>query len=407
MKKIFFVGLLALFTLGACNNHSAHDGHNHETHSEEEHSQEGHSEEEHDHSECGGHHEEEETATPEGHGDEIILPKAKADAAGVTVETIQPQSFQAAIRCAGQVLAAQGNETTVVATTSGIVSFHGKVTEGMNVSRGKSLFLLSAKGLQEGDPVQRAKLNYETTRQEYLRQKALVAQKIVSEKDFAITRQAYENARIGYEALSKGHSVGGQSVGSPMNGFVKNILVKEGDYVQMGQALAVITQNQHLQLRAEVSEKYYSALKDIRSANFQTPYNTQVYELNQLNGRLLSYGKASAESSFYIPVTFEFDNKGEVIPGSFVEVYLLSAPTEGVLALPKTALTEEQGIFFIYKQLDEEGYQKQEVTTGADNGRSVQILSGLKAGDRVVTKGAFHVKLASASAAIPAHSHEH
>ena len=43
--------------------------------------------------------------------------------------------------------------------------------------------------------------------------------------------------------------------------------------------------------------------------------------------------------------------------------------------MPRTALTEEQGIFFVYLQLDEEGYKKQEVNLGADNGKSVQILT--------------------------------
>jgi multidrug efflux pump subunit AcrA (membrane-fusion protein) len=119
------------------------------------------------------------------------------------------------------------------------------------------------------------------------------------------------------------------------------------------------------------------------------------------------YGKASGENGYYVPVTFEFDNKGDVIPGSFVEVFLLSSPMENVLSLPHSALTEEQGSFFVYLQLDEEGYKKQLVTLGADNGESVQILSGIKAGDRVVTQGAYQVKLASATNAIPAHSHEH
>ena len=81
--------------------------------------------------------------------------------------------------------------------------------------------------------------------------------------------------------------------------------------------------------------------------------------------------------------------------------------SRNVISLPRTALTEEQGIFFIYLQLDEEDYKKQEVTIGADNGKSVQILTGVKAGDRVVTEGAYQVRLASASNAIPAHSHEH
>ena len=160
-------------------------------------------------------------------------------------------------------------------------------------------------------------------------------------------------------------------------------------------------------LRADVSEKYYGYLHSIQSANFKTPYDNKVYELGELKGRLLSYGKASGGTSFYVPVTFEFDNRGDVIPGSYVEVYLLSSEMPDVLALPVTALTEEQGLYFVYLQLDEEGYKKQEVTLGASNGKKVQILTGLKAGDRVVTKGAYQVKLASASNAIPAHSHEH
>lgn len=52
-------------------------------------------------------------------------------------------------------------------------------------------------------------------------------------------------------------------------------------------------------------------------------------------------------------------------------------------------------------------YKKQLVTLGADNGERVQILSGIKAGNKVVTQGAYQVKLAGATNAIPAHSHEH
>ena len=237
--------------------------------------------------------------------------------------------------------------------------------------------------------------------------KAIVGNKIVSEKEFAQAEQIYENARISYEAVAKNHSASGQAVVSPISGYVKNLLVKEGDYVSVGQPLVSVTQNRKLFLRADVSEKYYPYLNSIGSANFCTPYNNKVYTLKELGGRMLSYGKASDENGYYVPVTFEFDNKGDVIPGSFVEVFLLSSPMENVLSLPHSALTEEQGSFFVYLQLDEEGYKKQLVTLGADNGESVQILSGIKAGDRVVTQGAYQVKLASATNAIPAHSHEH
>lgn len=404
MKKLFFMGILGLFVLGSCNSNS-HSGHEGEAHGTEAHD---HENEGHDHeSEGEGHEGHDHGNEAAAHSDEIILPKAKADAAGVRVSTIEPGTFEQVIKTSGQILAAQGDESVAVATVPGVVTFRGKVTEGMSVGKGAALVTISSSNIADGDPVQRARIAYDISKKEYERMKALVKNKIVSDKEFAQAEQNFENARISYEALAKNHSAGGQAVTSPISGFVKNILVKEGDYVTIGQPLVSVTQNRRLFLRAEVSEKYYPYLRAISSANFRTPYNNKVYELRELSGRLLSFGKAAGENSFYVPVTFEFDNKGDIIPGAFVEIYLLSAPMENVISLPRTALTEEQGMFFVYLQLDEEGYKKQEVTLGADNGKSVQILSGVKAGDRVVTTGAYQVKLASASNAIPAHSHEH
>lgn len=53
-----------------------------------------------------------------------------------------------------------------------------------------------------------------------------------------------------------------------------------------------------------------------------------------------------------------------------------------MISVPTTALTEEQGIYFVYVKLDEEGYKKQEVRIGADDGLRTEILSGLRAATR-------------------------
>lgn len=426
MRKYIFCGVVGLFLLGSCtgkpaeghqheteeHNHAAHDheGHDHE-HEGHDHGHEGHN---HDHE---GQHDEHKGDLHEAkgqggentaaHSDEIILPPAQARAAGVEAAVIEPGTFHQVIKTSGQVMAAQGDESVAVATVAGVVSFRGKVIEGMSVNKGTPLLTLSSKNMADGDPVQRVRIAYETAKKEYERMKALVPDKIVSEKDFAQAEQAYEDARISYEAVAKNHSASGQAIPSPIGGYVKSLLVNEGDYVSMGQPLVSVTQNRKLFLRADVSEKYYPYLRTIGSANFATPYNNKVYSLKDLGGRLLSYGKATGDNGYYVPVTFEFDNKGDIIPGSFVEIFLLSSPMENVISLPHSALTEEQGSFFVYLQLDEEGYKKQLVTLGADNGESVQILSGVKAGDKVVTKGAYQVKLAGATNAIPAHSHEH
>lgn len=408
MKKIYlsvaFAGALLLSL--SCSNGAKNDEHAHEHETTETHDHEGHDHEEHNHEAEEGHEGEHAEETHKS-SDEIVLSPDKAKAAGVVVKEIQPGTFHQVIRTSGEVMSAQGDETTVVAATSGVVSFPSAIIEGKSVSKGSNLVVISAKNMLEGEPAERARIAYEAAKDEYERASKLTESGIVSKKDFTIIKENYENARLSYEALAGQAGKNGQRVQAPISGYIKNCLVKSGDYVTAGQPLLTVTRNRRLFLRAEVSERYYKYLHTIKSANFKTPYDDRVYSLDELNGKVLSYGKSTDNTMYYLPVTFEFDNKGEVIPGSFVEIYLLSQEMQNVITLPKSALTEELGLFFVYIQLDDECYKKQEVKVGADNGRDVQILSGIKAGDKVVTEGAYHVKLASASNAIPAHTHEH
>ena len=384
MKNYILTGTLCMFLLGGCGEH-AHD-HEHEGHDHE-----------------AEIHAEEKTA----HSDEIVLTPEKAKAAGVEAEVIHSGAFREVIQAGGQILSAQGQEATVVAASSGVVSFSRKIAEGIEVGQGSELLSVSAEHIQEGDPVRKAKVAYEKAKEEYERAEKLVGSQIVSQKEFAALREAYQNARLAYEALLPSKSGKGVAVKAPIGGFVKNCLVKEGDYVTVGQPLMTVTQMRRLVLKADVSERYYAQLPRIVSANFKTPYNNKVYCLENLGGKVLSFGKSSGDMSYYVPVTFEFDNRGDMVPGAFVEVFLLSGERQGVISLPESALTEEQGLYFVYLKLDDECYKKQEVQLGTSNGERVEILSGLKDGDTVVTRGAIHVKLAAASNAIPAHSHNH
>ena len=365
-----------------------------------------HEEHEHDHE---MHHEEEEAHAHEAHGaGEVVFKKQDAEAIGLQTQTVQPGVFSEVIKTSGQIQSAQGSETVLVATVPGVVTLGDtRFVDGTAVRKGQPVLTLASNTLSDGDVAIRIKNAYQTAKQEFERMEQLIGDKIVSQKDYEQARLTYENAKVAYDAIQGKQSVRGVAVTAPMNGFLKNILVKEGDYVTVGQPLATISQNNRLLLRADVSEKNYARLPMIRSAHFKTPYDDKVYKLDDLDGRLLSYGKSSGNNSFYIPVLFEFDNKGAVIAGSYVEVYLLGKPMEQVLSVPTSALVEEQGLYCVYLRLDEDCYKKQYVTLGADNGETVQILSGLKAGDEVVTKGAYQIKLASASNAIPAHTHHH
>ena len=416
MRTIIYAITILAISLWGCKTQSSQDKHTHsatETHAGHDHSHEGHNHEheghDHEHETAEEHagHNHESKATK--HSDEIIFPKAQAAKTTFEVREIQPASFNQVVKTTGQVLAAPGDEAVIVATSNGVVSFSSnKLTEGTKVQKGQSLFQISSKDIAEGDYYTKVKATYEAAKASYDRAEALVKDKIISQKEFESTKLEFENAKTAYNAVSNHKTAKGVSVNAPINGHMKNILVKEGEYITVGQPLATVSQNQRLVLRAEVSQRYYNAMQSVKSANFKPPYDNKVYSLEDLNGRLLSFGKTSNENSFFIPVSFEFDNKGEVIPGSFVEVYLISSPIENTLSIPVSALTNEMGIYYVYVQIDEEGYRKQEVALGANNGKEVQIIKGLHPGDRVVTQGAYQVKMASASGAIPhGHSHEH
>lgn len=169
------MGILGLFALGACNNKNTqgHEGHGHNTvthnNDEHDHEAEGHDHEAEGHThgtegECNGDHKHDAADNHQGtaaghdetaeaaHSDEIILPKAKADAAGVKVSIVEPAPFQQVIKTSGQVLAAQGDESVAVATVAGVVSFRGKVTEGMSVGSGTPLVTISSHNIADGDP---------------------------------------------------------------------------------------------------------------------------------------------------------------------------------------------------------------------------------------------------------------
>ena len=389
MKQYIFFSILAMFLLGSCK--SAEHEHEHEGHSHEQHEQH-HDGDEHEH---------------EGHSDEITLSPEKAKAARVTVETVKAGSFRDVIYAGGKVLPAQGDEAMIVANATGVVHFPTRITEGAAVGKGAALVNISSAKLQDGNSVERARMAYETAKTEYERAERLAESQIVSQKDLKRIKDEYESAKLAYEALTPTTDGKAATATSPLGGFVKAVYVTEGEHVTTGQPLMSVTQNRRLQLKVELSERYYSKIKEISSANFTTPYNEKTYSLDSLGGKLISYGKAAGESSLSLPVVFEFDNRGDIMPGSFVFVYLMASQRDGVISVPKEALTEDQGAYFVYLQVDEDGYKKQEVKTGASDGKRTEIISGLNEGDRLVTHGAIHVKMASASNAIPGHTHHH
>jgi len=322
------------------------------------------------------------------------------------------EPFGQIIKTSAQVLSSQGDEIIISAKTNGTVIFKGdNVLEGKSVMAGQAMFVISGNGLADNNSAVRfseAKNNYEKFKANFERVQDLAKDKIVSEKELIQAKTEYDNARVIYENLSRNFSANGQTIFSNMNGFVKQLYVSNGQYVETGQPIIVISQNKNLVLKAEVQQKYLPLLSSIVSANIRILNDSQTYTLEQLNGKLLSYGRNASSDNYLIPINFQIDNKGSFISGSFVEMYIKTRTNALALTIPNTALIEEQGNYYVYVQITPESFEKRQVRIAVTDGIKTEIRNGLTESERIVSHGAILIKLASASNSLDPHAgHNH
>lgn len=338
----------------------------------------------------------------------IVFTKEQSWKVDFATELPEIEPFGQVIKSIGQIQSAPGDEILVSAKTNGIVMFSSEnVLEGKSVSKGQILFSVSGSGLSDNNSTVRfaeAKNNFEKAKSEYYRAKELANDKIVSDKELQNAKSQYENTKAVFDNLSNNFNTSGQNVSSPMNGFVKQLFVQNGQYLEIGQQIVSISKNKTLIIQTNVQQKYSSLLSNISSANIRTLYDNRIYTLRELNGKLVTYGKSTNNDNYLMPINFEIDNKGSFFSGGFVELYIKTITNLKALTIPSGALMEEQGSYFIFVQITPELFEKREVKIGASDGLKTEILSGISPEERVVTKGAILIKLAQSTGNLDAQS---
>lgn len=314
------------------------------------------------------------------------------------------------IKATGEIQSAPGDEVTIAAKSNGMVKFVGNnYVVGAAIQSGQTMFTVTGGEIayENVDAAkQAATAELAVAKSEYERTNELIQDKLITQSEFQQAKLRYEQAQIALNNLGRNYS-GGKNLASTISGFIKNLLVSEGQYVSAGQPLAIITKNQRVILKADVSLKDAEKISSIQEANFIIIQNKEAYSTKDLNGKLLAVGKTTSGNSPFIPVHFLIDSKPGMLPGSFAEVFLKTTPINNALIIPATALVEEQGNYYVYVQTAGESFQKRALKLGANDGQKVQVLAGVAEGERVVTKGGYQIKLSQASGALPAHGHEH
>jgi multidrug efflux pump subunit AcrA (membrane-fusion protein) len=125
-------------------------------------------------------------------------------------------------------------------------------------------------------------------------------------------------------------------------------------------------------------------------------------------GKLISVGRVLDPRSRTLPITFSADSRAlDAAVGQSIFLHLLMDQTPTAPVVPVSAVVDDAGRPIVFVQLEGEAFERRPVTLGTREGNHVQVLSGVKPGEHIVTKGAYLVRLASLSTSVPAHGHVH
>ena len=234
----------------------------------------------------------------------------------------------------------------------------------------------------------------------------------------ALSRLAAVEARVA--VLNRfGDEAGGSgalTLVAPISGVVSMVAVSNGEPVDAEHVLFRIVDLEHLVARVEVPELEFARLLTASAA--REPIQVQLRPGGVRGsavssadwiaaGRLLDMGTQIDPATRTAPMRYELPGLGARLrPGMSAEAQVLIGDAKQALAVPASALIDLAGVSVVYVQLGGENFEERVVRTGGGNGELVEIVAGLEAGDRVVTVGAYQVRLAALSPdAAPAHSH--
>jgi multidrug efflux pump subunit AcrA (membrane-fusion protein) len=93
--------------------------------------------------------------------------------------------------------------------------------------------------------------------------------------------------------------------------------------------------------------------------------------------------------------------------GQALSVRLFLSQGASTVAVPEDAVIDDGGRPVVFVQVGGESFARRPVRLGARAAGHVQVLEGVRPGERVVTRGGYLIRLAALSPQIPAHGHVH
>lgn len=320
--------------------------------------------------------------------------------AGIAVADVGPAALQAASDFNGEVRFNEDRTAHVVPRLAG-VSESVAANLGQQVRAGQVLAVIASTSLSE----QRSELLTAQRRQEaaqatFEREKKLWQEKISAEQDYLQAQTALREANIAVDnARQKLAAIGATGASSsstglnrfevraPFDGTVVEKHLSRGEAVREDASIFTVSDLSSVWAEFAVAPKDLAVVRVGQKVIVSSSaFDEKVQGTISYVGSLLGEQTRTARARVTVA-----NPQGAWRPGLFVTVSVLGAEQPVPVAIPAEAVQSVENQSTVFKVVPG-GFLAVTVKTGRQDGRSVEVLQGLKAGDQVATRNAFILK---------------
>jgi RND family efflux transporter MFP subunit len=316
----------------------------------------------------------------------------------------QRREVKQSVWAIGKVLPAPASYVEIVAPADGMIevaSAEDLALPGAWVQPGDLLVRIAP--ALTGDGWLESRQAFAQAEREWQRAQRLREHEAISETEFERLRGEYRTLRAAQERVAG--SDRGLALTAPIAGQIVEWNVRPGRRVEAGDRLMAVADPRTVWLQVDVYENDYRGLA--------TPVGAYVgasgrgWTVPEGDLRVLSRGGALEPTTRTVPILLEIANPdGRLTLNESTPVELYAGDGTQATAVPRSAVYDDQGADVVYVQTGGETFERRAVRLGPATGDWVSVLSGVEPGERVVSRGGYHIKLASTTAEI-GHGHAH
>lgn len=293
--------------------------------------------------------------------------------AGDVPESVVVRPHPVALGVAAEAVVEAVTQATVAAQVAGRI-VEVRVDAGRAVKKGEFLMRIDAR--EAAEAAQAARSQLALAEAQYARSRQLRTQNFISQAALDRARAEFDAARAA--AAQAGVGLGHATVTAPISGIVARRHAEAGEMAAPGRPLLTIHDPARLRVTASVPQSRLRELRGATAARVEFPELGRTVEATAVT--LLP----SADAGTHVtPVRADLPaGLDEVVPGMFARVTFVTGEAEK-LTVPAAAVVSRGELRAVYVD-DGQGPRLRQLRLGERYGDEIEVLSGLRAGERVL-----------------------